>query len=239
MPPNQTFSLFEDDLLVDAARVVDHHPIRVALLGCGMMGQEHCSYMAGYSDQLRIDFLCDPHEPSLTKCLKVLRDFSIDQANNPAGLNTSVTTPTLLDDEALLLEHVHEIDLLVVCSPNHLHTDTLLRWGRFEHLTILVEKPVAVSLEQHARLTRAMPTFRARIWVAMEYRFIPAIAKLLELIPETVGDIKMVTIRENRYPFLHKIGAWNRNRIQTGDSLVEKWYVEQNLRVYGIDVRFG
>jgi myo-inositol 2-dehydrogenase / D-chiro-inositol 1-dehydrogenase len=233
MPPNQTFSLFEDELLVDVARVaVVDRPVRVALLGCGMMGQEHCSYMAGYSDQLRIDFMCDPHEPSLTKCLKVLRDFSDTANNNPAAdmMNTSLTTtPTLLDDEALLLERVHEIDLLVVCSPNHLHTDTLLRWGRFEHLTILVEKPVAVSLEQHARLTRAMPTFRARIWVAMEYRFIPAIAKLLDLIPETVGDIKMVTIRENRYPFLHKIGAWNRNRMQTGDSLVEKWYVKQNL----------
>lgn len=32
----------------------------------------------------------------------------------------------------------------------------------------------------------------------------------------------MVTIRENRYPFLHKIGAWNRDRSKTGDTLVEK-----------------
>lgn len=28
--------------------------------------------------------------------------------------------------------------------------------------------------------------------------------------------------RENRYPFLHKIGEWNRDRAKTGDTLVEK-----------------
>lgn len=216
MPPNQMLPLYDCDKIQTAHGSSTNH-IRVALFGCGMMGQEHCSYIEGYADQLRIDFLCDPHDPSLTKCLKVLRDFS----SNPA---TTFMTPTMVHNEAVLLEqHAHEIDLLVICSPNNFHTDTLLRWGRFEHLTILVEKPVAVSPAQHARLTQMAHTFRARIWVAMEYRFIPAIAKLLELIPETVGDIKMVTIREHRYPFLHKIGAWNRDRNQTGDSLVEKW----------------
>jgi len=48
--------------------------------------------------------------------------------------------------------------------------------------------------------------------------------KLFELISDdTVGDIRMVTIRENRYPFLHKIGGWNRDPRKTGDTLVEKW----------------
>ena len=41
----------------------------------------------------------------------------------------------------------------------------------------------------------------------MEYRFIPAIAKLISLLP-AIGDLKMVTIRETRYPFLDKIGKY-------------------------------
>jgi predicted dehydrogenase len=49
----------------------------------------------------------------------------------------------------------------------------------------------------------------------------PAIAKLLELVP-MIGETKMLTIRENRYPFLHKIGKWNRDVEKTGDTLVEK-----------------
>lgn len=55
----------------------------------------------------------------------------------------------------------------------------------------------------------------------VEYRFIPAIKKLISLLPE-IGETKMVTIKENRYPFLAKIGGWNRDREKTGDTLVEK-----------------
>lgn len=90
-------------------------------------------------------------------------------------------------------------------------------------MTILVEKPVAVNEEQLERLEKAsaQPDFIARVWVGMEYRFIPNIARMLDLLPE-IGDVKMVTIRENRYPFLHKVGGWNRDREKTGDTLVEK-----------------
>jgi len=212
MPPNlqATVVLNHDDLVL-----TQRDKIRCAILGCGMMGQEHCSYIAGYPSQLQVDFLCDPHEPSLTKCCKVLREFAFGTNQNPE--------PALLRSEDELLQRVHEIDLLVIATPNYLHTDTLLRWGQHE-ITILVEKPVAVNPEQ-LDLLRQQTHWKARIWVAMEYRFIPAIAKLLQLIPETVGEVKMVTIRENRYPFLHKIGGWNRDPLKTGDTLVEKWYV--------------
>jgi myo-inositol 2-dehydrogenase/D-chiro-inositol 1-dehydrogenase len=193
----------------------DDSRIRVALLGCGMMGQEHISYIMGYSADIRIDFLCDPHEASLEKSLKVMKNFQ-------ASSSSTEHPPALVRSEEELFQHADEIDLLVIASPNYLHTDTLIRWGNYD-ITILVEKPVAVSQEQHDRLRElsANPDFKARIWVAMEYRFIPAIAKLLSLLP-TIGDLKMVTIRENRYPFLHKIGAWNRDKMKTGDTLVEK-----------------
>ena len=110
----------------------------------------------------------------------------------------------ILKDEDELLEHAAEIDLLVVASPNYLHTPTLLKWGSHD-ITILMEKPVAVSREQHDMLRdlESRDDFRARVWVAMEYRFMPAVAKLLQLLPQ-IGDIKMVTIRENRFPFLRE-----------------------------------
>jgi len=128
----------------------------------------------------------------------------------------------LRDQEELLQKHADKIDLLVIASPNYLHTPTLIQWAKHD-ITILVEKPVAVSEEQIGQLHELQKhqDTRARIWVAMEYRYIPAIAKLISLVP-TIGDIKMITIRENRYPFLHKIGKWNRDKAKTGDTLVEK-----------------
>lgn len=132
--------------------------------------------------------------------------------------NDSFETPTVFRDEEQLLAHVNEIDLLVIASPNYMHTPQLLRWGK-HNITILVEKPVAISNEQVSNLKAAKLT--ANIWVAMEYRFIPAINKLLQLLPE-VGPIKKVTIRENRYPFLSKIEEWNKDVNKSGDTLVEK-----------------
>jgi len=188
-----------------------------------MMGQEHISYLMGYGSYARIDYVCDPHEPSLERCLEVMRDFDRNRGGADGGGGGRAHQPILLRDEGELLKRVDDIDLLVIASPNYVHTDQILRWGRYD-ITILVEKPVAVSYEQHRRLTEFAKSgdCGARIWVAMEYRFIPAIAKLLDLIPSVVGDVKMVTIRENRYPFLHKIGRWNRDRAKTGDTLVEK-----------------
>jgi myo-inositol 2-dehydrogenase / D-chiro-inositol 1-dehydrogenase len=207
MPPNQRQSVIDfSDGNSDDGRP---SKIRCAVLGCGMMGQEHISYLLGFPDDFSIDFLCDPHEASLEQSSKVIQEFR--KAN---------AAPRMLLSEHELYQFADQIDLLVIATPNYQHTDTLLRWGQ-QNLTILLEKPVAVSSEQLDRL-RSSQSFVARIWVAMEYRFIPAIGKLIELLP-TVGDVKMVTIRENRFPFLKKIGEWNRDRDKTGDSLVEKW----------------
>lgn len=163
--------------------------------------QEHCSYISGFPN-LRIDFICDPHQPSLNKAVKIINQFRTVDANIME--ETQDNKLSILNDEDELLEHAAEIDLLVVASPNYLHTPTLLKWGSHD-ITILVEKPVAVSREQHGMLRdlESRDDFHARIWVAMEYRFMPAVAKLLQLLPQ-IGDIKMVTIRENRFPFLRE-----------------------------------
>lgn len=117
--------------------------------------------MMGYSEQIRIDYLCDPHQPSLEKSLAVMREFSIKTAQRVPEM------PELLHDEDELLKNVDKIDLLVVASPNHLHTDVLLRWGTHD-ITILVEKPVAVNQKQHDILSNFYQSadFRARVWVA-------------------------------------------------------------------------
>jgi myo-inositol 2-dehydrogenase/D-chiro-inositol 1-dehydrogenase len=232
MPPNQALSL-DQEFPSSLLHHLENNKIRVAVLGCGMMGQEHISYISGYPN-LRIDFLCDPHEPSLAKACKVIRAFNTqkqekdqDQDNelefvrcDESNTETYAHAPQLFLDEDELMEYVHLIDLLVIASPNYLHTPSLLKWAQHD-INILVEKPVAVSQAQLELLHSLNETQAARIWVAMEYRYIPAIAKLRQLLPH-IGDIKMITIRENRYPFLTKIGDWNRDTHKTGDTLVEK-----------------
>lgn len=167
-----------------------------------MMGQEHISYINKY-DSLSIAFLCDPNNSSLETALAMAEG-----------------SPTTFQSESDLLAHVKDIDLLVIASPNFMHTPQLLRWGQHD-ITILCEKPAAISEKQVAALKAAQPNLKANIWIAMEYRFMPAINKLVQLLPH-VGPIKKVAIRENRYPFLTKIEEWNKDIDKSGDTLVEK-----------------
>jgi predicted dehydrogenase len=87
-----------------------------------------------------------------------------------------------------------------------------------------MEKPACTSLEQVRALQALAREPGAPLWVAMEYRYMPPIARLVQ---EThaqaaTGPVAMISIREHRYPFLDKVGQWNRFNRYTGGTLVEK-----------------
>jgi len=49
------------------------------------------------------------------------------------------------------------------------------------------------------------------------------IARLLDVVNSgELGDVKMLSIREHRFPFLQKVNNWNRFSRNTGGTLVEK-----------------
>lgn len=117
MPPNlqklsSLPSIGAQDAFVDPDK-----KIRCAVLGCGMMGQEHISYILGYPSQVEILFLCDPHQPSLDKSLGVITNFQEEQSSGASGPG-----PTLLLNEDDLEKNASDIDLLVVATPNFMHT---------------------------------------------------------------------------------------------------------------------
>jgi predicted dehydrogenase len=58
----------------------------------------------------------------------------------------------------------------------------------------------------------------------MEYRYMPPITKLIAEAhsAQYTGEAVMFSIREHRYPFLTKVGDWNRFSRNTGGTLVEK-----------------
>ena len=71
------------------------------------------------------------------------------------------------------------------------------------------------------RLLREGPGAEARkaanrvFWVGLEYRFIPPVRRLIEEIDAgTVGPLKLATVREHRFPFLKKVGHWNRWKVR-------------------------
>ncbi len=87
---------------------------------------------------------------------------------------------------------------------------------------MLVEKPVFTDPADAPRIEALIASAPAPVWVAMEYRYMPPIAAFLKEALEATGGVKMLTIREHRYPFLPKVGHWNRFNANTGGTFVEK-----------------
>ncbi|MEP7210403.1 MAG: Gfo/Idh/MocA family oxidoreductase, partial [Alphaproteobacteria bacterium] len=64
---------------------------------------------------------------------------------------------------------------------------------------------------------------KAPFWTAMEYRYMPpAVEFINELRADRIGPLRMLSIREHRFPFLPKVGDWNRFSRNTGGTMVEK-----------------
>jgi predicted dehydrogenase len=87
---------------------------------------------------------------------------------------------------------------------------------------VLVEKPLFTDPADAARVAALARAFPAPVWVAMEYRYMPPVAHLIRQAEEATGGVRMLTIREHRFPFLAKVGDWNRFNANTGGTLVEK-----------------
>ncbi|MGV6849441.1 MAG: Gfo/Idh/MocA family protein [Marinibacterium sp.] len=176
-------------------------PIRYGLIGCGMMGREHLRNIALLPDTAAAAIL----EP----------DAGMRAAAAPLAPGA-----VFVDDIAGLL--THDIDAIVISSPNHLHLAQLEELAGLRALPVLVEKPLFTDPATLTRADAFAASYPAPVWVAMEYRYMPAIAAFLEAAETVTGGIRMLSIREHRFPFLRKVGDWNRFNDQTGGTFVEK-----------------
>jgi predicted dehydrogenase len=90
-------------------------------------------------------------------------------------------------------------------------------------IPVLVEKPMCTTVEHCQDVVALAQQRKALTWVGLEYRYMTPIARLLDVVNSgELGDIKMLSIREHRFPFLQKVNNWNRFSRNTGGTLVEK-----------------
>jgi predicted dehydrogenase len=180
--------------------------LRVGLIGTGMMGCEHLRNLMGL-DSVAITAVSDPNEEPLRWATKTLGD----RAN-------SVTQFTSHED--LLASGL--VDAVLVASPNYTHK-SILDDILSTDIPVLVEKPMCTTVEDCISVVRAQESRSAITWVGLEYRYMAPIAGLLqELRSGIIGNMKMMSIREHRFPFLVKVDNWNRFTRNTGGTLVEK-----------------
>jgi predicted dehydrogenase len=178
--------------------------VRCGFIGCGMMGQEHLRNLA----------LIDGAEVSAI--------FEPDAAMR--ARSAALVPQACFVDSVEALLAIDALDALVITSPNHCHAGQLQQIAAIRPLPVLCEKPLCTNLADAAALRALQAAYPAPLWVAMEYRYMPPIAAFVQAAHAglATGGSTLLTMREHRYPFLVKVGDWNRFSRHTGGTLVEK-----------------
>jgi myo-inositol 2-dehydrogenase / D-chiro-inositol 1-dehydrogenase len=177
--------------------------VNYAIIGSGMMGREHIQNISLLGDT-EVTALCEPDAQQLSLSAKLAPDAAVYKDFRDLIKDTTV-------------------DAFVIASPNHTHIDILKEILANDGRAILAEKPLCTTVEDCRTIAGLAENYQAPIWVAMEYRYMPPVAELLTRVAAgLVGDPKMIAVQEHRFPFLKKVGDWNRFNVNTGGTLVEK-----------------
>lgn len=177
--------------------------LKYGLIGSGMMGQEHIRNL-NLLDGVSVAAIADP-----------------DQAMRALSVETSGGTAKPYSDYKDLLSD-GSCDAYVIVTPNDTHHPILLdllATGK----PILCEKPLCTTSADCRDVINKAAGRDAPVWVAMEYRYMPPVQRLMDEINKgSIGTPQMMSIREHRFAFLDKVNNWNRFNARTGGTLVEK-----------------
>ena len=180
-----------------------NNTIKYGVIGTGVMGQEHIQNI-NIIDNAKVVAICDTNENSRNQTKSLVKD----------------STKFYNDLDELISKNI--ADAYIIATPNFTHINILERILKTnKHL--LIEKPLCTTTEDCKKFELLAKDYSKIIWTGMEYRYMPPVKQLIkEVHNNIIGKIKMLSIREHRFPFLNKVDDWNRFAINTGGTLVEK-----------------
>ncbi len=180
--------------------------MRYGLIGCGMIAQEHIRNLA-LIEGAQVVAIAEP----VAECIAMTKATLGDAASK---LRVYADAAALAQDGGL--------DAVIVSSPNFTHRAVLEPLFKTD-LHILCEKPLCTKLDDARWVAGMAQKHRGIFWTAMEYRFMPPAMEFIRQVhDQRMGRLQMLSIREHRFPFLPKIGDWNRFSENTGGTMVEK-----------------
>ena len=181
--------------------------LRYGVIGTGMMGCEHLRNLVALPS-VTVAAIADPVERS--------REWAASALKDQPSFSSSSDYRKLLDDDTL--------DAVVIVTPNNTHVDVMRDIYAYRpDMHVLIEKPLCTTIDDCRELAVRAKSHKGIVWVGLEYRYMPPVARFLsELRNGVIGDLKMLAVREHRFPFLVKVGNWNRFTANTGGTLVEK-----------------
>lgn len=184
--------------------------MRFGLIGTGLMAQEHIRNLC-LIPGAQVAALVDPVASSIAWARGTLGDDgTVPAFDSVRALLDGLSAGALF------------LDAVIVSSPNHTHHDVLLPLLE-TGLHVLCEKPLCTTVADAADIAARVAGRGPVFWVGMEYRYMPPVAAFIgEVAGGRTGRLQRLALHEHRFPFLRKVGDWNRFNRNSGGTMVEK-----------------
>jgi predicted dehydrogenase len=144
-------------------------PLRVGVIGVGVMGANHARVFAGLPD-VQLVAVADPTQAQRDLVTRVLGTPAVENADELIGL---------------------DIDAVTIAAPTHLHHEMALKCIA-RGLHVLVEKPVASNVEEGREIIAAAKKAGVTLMVGHVERFNPAVKAIKDALANE--DILSVAI---------------------------------------------
>jgi predicted dehydrogenase len=139
-------------------------PLKVALIGCGIISENHIRAYAQHAERARIVVCCD---------------IDPDKAAARAALVGGARVASRLEDTL----SDPEVDAVEICTPHHLHSEAVIAAARAgKH--ILCQKPLARSLEECDAMIAAADAAGVVLFYGETNRTLPAAVRARQVIAE-------------------------------------------------------
>ena len=185
--------------------------IRFGIIGCGVIANVHASAIALIQDAQ----------------LGGVFDYSTARAEAFAQKWNTVVYPSYA---AMLADR--QIDAVIICTPSGLHADQAVQALR-ENKHVVLEKPMALSTADAAKLCRESELSHHLITVISQHRFQPDIQRVKELVEQgALGSIVFCDLYMKywRDPSYYAESSWRGTwRMDGGGALM-------NQGIHGIDL---
>jgi UDP-N-acetylglucosamine 3-dehydrogenase len=163
-------------------------PLRIGIIGCGWAGDKHARAVRQVPDRMQVHGVADIDPRKAQVCA---REWQV---------------PVWTADYAQLLDPGH-LDAVSICLPHQLHAPVAIAAAQ-AGLHVLVEKPLATTLDEADAMIAAADTAGVQLMVAENVRFDNSYIKAAQLIASgALGDLFLVRIARE-----HQMHAYLRQR---------------------------
>lgn len=154
--------------------IIKDRRIRIAVIGCGRISQNHFGAIAGLSEELELVGVCDTSADALRATIERWK------------------VPGFTDIRELLA--TIKPDLVALCTPSGLHPEQAVLAAQ-HGVSVMTEKPMATRWADGVRMVKACDAANVRLFVVKQNRRNPTLQLLKRAIDEKrFGRLYMVHI---------------------------------------------